>query len=100
MQQKCVWGDEGGYSDPFFDHLSRVALLDIRPSSLKGGLREEVIELYGPTPRTNRFTHLGERLVNSSVIELNDKEERDGAFEDVLDLYRGAVEGSILSMEL
>ena len=100
MQQKRVCGDEGGYSDPFFDHLSRVALLDIRPSSLKGGLREEVMALYGPTPRTNRFTHLGERLVNSSVIELNDDEERDGVFEDVLDLYRSAVEGSVLSMEL
>ena len=38
MQLKRVWGEEGGYSDPFFSHLSHISLLGIRPSNLKGGV--------------------------------------------------------------
>lgn len=104
MQQKRVWGNGGRRSDPFFDYLSLISQLDIWPSSSEGEAspvqsREEVIALCGLAPRTNGFTHLGERLVNPSVIELSNDDD-DGAFEEVLDLYRGAVQGSTLSMEL
>lgn len=103
MQQKRVWDDRGGYSDPFLGLPIPISRLDTRSSSSRGEVapaqsREEAIALYGPPRRDNEFSHLGERLTNPSVVVLDDDE--NGGFGDVLDLYRSAVQGSTLSMEL
>ena len=103
MQQKRVWGDRGGYSDPFLGLPIPTSTLGSRSSSLHEGATPaqpapEVIALYGPLPRSNESTHLGERLANPSAITVDDDE--DGGFGEVLDLYRGAVQGSALWMEL
>ena len=83
MQQKRVWGDEGGCSDPFFSHLSRISLLDIWPSNLEEGV-----------------THAHQRETDKPGAIESSNDEGVGAFEEVLDLYRGAAEWSMLSMEL
>ena len=103
MQQKRVWNVLGGYSDPFLLSPTPISLVDARPSSSYGGATAAqpvpgIIALYGPPSRNNESTRLGESLTNPNVIVLDDDE--DGGFEQVLDLYRGAVEGSTLSMEL
>jgi len=103
MQQKRVWDDQGGYSDPFVGRRIPISLLDNRPSSSgEGGtpaqLGPEMIALYGPPLRKNESTHLGEKLTNPSAAEVDD--DGDAGFEEVFDLYRGAVQGSTLSMEL
>ena len=102
-QQRRVWDDQGGYSDPFVSRRIHISLLDDRPSSSGEGetpaqLEPEMVALYGPPLRKNESTHLGERLTNPSAPEVDD--DRDVGFEEVLDLYRGAVQGSALSMEL
>lgn len=53
--------------------------------------------LYGPASRNNESIRLGESLTNPSVTVPGDD---DDGFEGVLDLYRGAVQGSGLSREL
>ena len=103
MQQKRVWNELGGYSDPFLCLPIPTSLLNIKSSSSCGGVATvksglEAAALYGPPSRNNESTRLGESLTNPNVIVLDDDE--DGGFEQVLDLYRGAVEGSTLSMEL
>jgi len=103
MQQRRVWDDRGGYSDPFVGCRIPISLLDDRSSSSgEGGIptqsQPEMIALYGPPPRNNESTHLGERLVNPNTTAVDDNE--DAGFEEVLDLYCGAVQGSTLSMEL
>jgi len=102
MQQKRVWGDDGGYSDPFL-HPTHISLLEARPSSSCGGAAldqslQDVTALYGPPKRNNESFHLGESLTNPNVVVLG--EDQDDGFEAVLDLYRGAVQSSTLSMEL
>ena len=49
---------------------------------------------HGPPPRNNESVHFGERPANPNVIAMGDDE--DGGFEEVLDLCRGAVQGSTL----
>lgn len=103
MQQKRVWDDRGGYSDPFLGLPIPISQLNTRSSSSCEGVAPvpselEIIALYGPPPRNNESVHLGERVANPSIIALDNNE--DGGFEEVLDLYRGAVQGSTLSMEL
>ena len=103
MQQKRVWCNCGGYSDPFLGSPVPAPLLDSRSSSPCEGAtpaqsRQEIFALYGPPSRNNESIHLGERLTNPNTIAADDEE--DGGFEEVLDLYRGAVQGSALSMEL
>ena len=103
MQQRRIWDDREGYSDPFVGRRIPISLLDDRPSSSgQGGIptqsQPEMIALYGPPPRNNESTHLGERLTNLNATAVGDSE--DAGFEEVLDLYRGAVQGSTLSMEL
>jgi len=103
MQQKRVWDTLGGYSDPFILSPIPTSLLGIRPSSpceevTPAHSRQETIGLYGPPLRNNESIRLGESLTNPNVIVLDD-DENDG-FEEVLDLYRGAVQGSRLSREL
>jgi len=102
MQQKRVWGNCGGYSDPFLGFRTPTSLLDSKSSSPCEGATPtqpgpEAIALYGPASRNNESVHLGEKLTNPNATALNDE---DGGFEEVLDLYRGAVQGSTLSMEL
>ena len=53
--------------------------------------------LYGPASRNNESIRLGEGLTKPNVIVLDDD---DDGFEAVLDLYRGAIQGSSLSREL
>ena len=101
-QQKRVWNDVGGYSDPFLRPID-ISLLDARSSRSCGGVtpvqsRQEVIALYGPPSRNNESTRLGEPLTNPNAIASGDDE--DGRFGDVLDLYCSAIQGSTLSMEL
>ena len=101
-QQKRVWNDVGGYSDPFLRPID-ISLLNARSSSSYGGVtpvqsRQEVIALYGPLPRNNESTRLGDSLTNPNAIVPDD--DGDDGFETVLDLYCGAVQGSTLSMEL
>ena len=103
MQQKRVWDNLGGYSDPFLCLPIPTSLLNIKSlgswegvATVQSGL--EATALYGPPSRINESTRLGESLTNPNIIVLDDDE--DGGFEQVLDLYRGAVEGSTLSMEL
>lgn len=103
MQQRRIWDDREGYSDPFVGRRIPISLLDDRPSSSgQGGIptqsQPEMIALYGPPPRNNESTHLGERLTNLNATAVGNNE--DAGFEEVLDLYRGAVQGSTLSMEL
>ena len=103
MQQKRVWDDRGGYSDPFVSRPIPISLLDDRSlSSGEGGTpaksQPKMIALYGPPPRYSESTHLGKRLTNPNTIEVDNN--RDAGFEEVLDPYRGAVQGSTLSMEL
>jgi len=102
-QQKRVWDNRGGYSDPFVSRHICISLLDDRPLSSGEGetpaqLEPEMVALYGPPLRKNESTHLGERLTNPGATEVDD--DGDAGFEEVLDLYRGAVQGSALSMEL
>jgi len=101
-QQKRVWDNRGGYSDPFVGRPIHISLLDDRPSSSgEGGTPAqsgpEMIALYGPPPRNNESTHLGASLTNPGTASGGDD---DDGFEGVLDLYIGAVQGSILSAEL
>ncbi|KAF9649296.1 hypothetical protein BDM02DRAFT_3114082 [Thelephora ganbajun] len=103
MQQKRVWDEIGGYADHWLHLPIPISLLDTRSSNLGSGAtpgqpQPETAALYGPTPRNNGSVHLGESLTNPNVIVLDDDE--DDGFGEVLDLYRGAVQGSTLSAEL
>ena len=103
MRQKRVWLNRKGYYDPFLGFPILGSLLDTESSSsceedTPAPSRPETITLYGPPPRNNELIHLGERLANPNTIVVDDDE--DGGFEEVLDLYRAAVQGSALSMEL
>jgi len=103
MQQKRVWDSLGGYSDPFLLSTIPTSLQGTGSSSSCEGVtptksRQETIALYGLPPRNNESIRLGESLTNPNIIVLDD-DENDG-FEEVLNLYRGAVQGSTLSMEL
>ena len=103
VQQKRVWCNRGGYSDPFLGSPIPGSLLDSKSlSSCEGATPAQsgpgIFALYGPPSRNNESIHLGERLTNPSTIAADDEE--GGGFEEVLDLYRGAVQGSSLSMEL
>jgi hypothetical protein len=103
MQQKRVWDNKKKYSDPFLGFPIPISLLDSRsPGSREGGAPAlsgpEMIALHGPPPRNNESIHLGASLANPNTIAVDDDE--GGGFEEVLDLYRGAVQGSTLSMEL
>ena len=102
-QQKRVWDSLGGYVDHYL--LRPVPASPITDKSLESDEEPVFVEsvpdsapLYGPVPRNNESIHLGESLTNPNVIILDDDE--DGGFEKVLDLYRGAVQGSVLSREL
>ena len=103
MQQKRVWGDRGDYSDPFLGLPIPISSFDTGSSSSREGAAPvrsgpEMIALYGPVSRNNESIHLGEGLANPKGVGL-DGDEGCG-FGEVLDLYRGAVQGSALSMEL
>ena len=102
-QQKRVWDSLGGYVDHYL--LRPVPIFPITEKSLKSDEEPVFVEsvpdsapLYAPVPRNNESIHLGESLTNPNVIILDDDE--DEQFGKVLDLYRGAVQGSILSREL
>lgn len=100
-QQKRMQSGPGGFSDPFLVPTP-VSLLDTGSSNPRRGvdpaqLRQEAIVLYGPPSRNNESVHLGQSLTNPNVIVLDND---DDGFEGVLDLYYGAIQGSILSMEL
>ncbi|KAF9789563.1 hypothetical protein BJ322DRAFT_543300 [Thelephora terrestris] len=102
-QQKRTQEQGGSDLDPSLFLLGPVSASDDRPSSpdqestLIRSLPEMAM-LYGPPPRNNESIHLGESLTNPNVIVVDDEE--DGGFGEVLDLYRGAVQGSNLSREL
>ena len=101
-QQNRVWKGRWGFPNPF-PVPKLFSPPDTRsPGSYRGITPAppwmETITLYGPPPRNNASVHLGEHLTNPKVVVLDDDE--DGGFEEVLDLYRGAVQGSTLSMEL
>jgi len=103
MQQRRVWNNRGGYSDPFLLLPIPAPVLSTSSSGSRKEAtppqsRPETITLYGPPPRNNESTRLGESLTNPNVIVLDDEE--DDGFEEVLELYRGAVQGSTLSVEL
>ena len=102
-QQTRISKNRKSPSDPLLSLHIPDSLLDGRspspdPESTPVHLLLGVALLYGPTPRSNESIHLGESLTNPDVIVLDDDE--DGGFGEVLDLYRGAVQGSALSREL
>ena len=94
-QQNRVWHEKGSYTDPWF----AKPFPEWSPSTHRGVTsspsRPETTALYGPPQRINECVHLGESLANLGVPAI----DNDG-FEGVLDLYRGAVQGSTLSGEL
>jgi len=103
MQQRRVWNNRGGYSDPFLLLPIPAPVLNTSSSSSRREAtppqsRPETIPLYGPPPRNNESTCLGESLTNPNVIVLDN--DGDDGFEEVLELYRGAVQASTLSTEL
>ena len=97
-QQKRVWLDEGGYADYYLAEpvpkLSPSAHDRVDPTQPQ----PETAALYGPPPRNNESVHLGESLTSLDVTVIDGDD--DSGFEGVLDLYRGAVQGSVLSGEL
>ena len=93
-QQQCAWDKDGGFADPYL--TKPVPELDTGSPSAQS--LPETSALYGPPPRNNESVRLGESLANQSVIVVDDDD--DDGFEGVLDLYRGAVQGSTLSAEL
>ena len=93
-QHQCVWDKDGGFADPYL--TKPVPELDTGSPSAQS--LPEASALYGPPPRNNESVRLGESLANQSVIVVDDDD--DDGFEGVLDLYRGAVQGSMLSAEL
>ena len=106
-QQKRVWDSLGGYVDHYLLRPVPISPITDKSSESDGESGEEPVlvesiqdsaPLYGPVPRNNESIHLGESLTNPNVIILDDDE--DEQFGKVLDLYRGAVQGSILSREL
>ena len=102
VQQNRVWKARRGSTNPP-PSPTPFSPPDIRSSSSRMRVtpvqpRPEVIALYGPPPRNNESVRLGEGLTDPNVIVLDDDE--DDGFEEVLDFYRGAVQGSSLSMEL
>ena len=101
-QQKRVQSELGGSADPFLVPTS-ISPLETVSSSSRGGITPlqsqlETIALYGPPVRNNESARLGQSLTNPNIIVPDD--DNDDGFEGVLDLYRGAVQGSTLSMEL
>ena len=101
-QQNRVWKGRWGFPNPF-PVPKLFSPPDTRSTGSYRGMTPapswmKTTALYGPPPRNNESVRLGERLTNPNVIDLDDEE--DGGFEEVLDLYRGAVQGSTLSMEL
>ena len=101
-QQKRIQSGPGGSVDPFLVPTP-ISPLDTGSSSLPRRVdlpqsRQETIALYGPPSRNNESAHLGQSLTNPNIIILDDNDNE--GFEGVLDLYRGAVQGSTLSMEL
>jgi hypothetical protein len=104
MQQRRVWDKLGGFADPFLASIP-ISLIRTEPPSpcrdskvTPAQPQLEMIALYGPAPRNNESTRLGESLTNPNVIVVGDDD--DDGFDGVLDLYRGAVQGSSLSAEL
>ena len=102
-QQTRISKNRKSPSDPLLSLHIPDSLLDGRsPSpdreSTPVHLLPGVALLYGPTPRNNESIHLGESLTSPDVIVLDDDE--DGGFGEVLELYRGAVQGSTLLREL
>ena len=106
-QQKRVWDSLGGYVDHYLLRPVPISPITDKSSESDEESDEEPVFvdsvpdsalLYGPVPRNNESIHLGESLTNPNVIILDDDE--DDGFGKVLDLYCGAVQGSVLSREL
>ena len=102
-QQKRIQSESGGSTDPLLVPIP-ISVLDIRSSSSSRGVtsaqsRLETIALYGPRPRKNESTCLGEGLTVPNIVAL-DNDDDDEGFGEVLDLYRGALQGSMLFNEL
>jgi hypothetical protein len=96
-----VWRGGGCIEDPLFSEpISEFHAMPSSPSESgpPTQLRPETVAMLGPALRTNESTHLGEGPKDPNSIILGDDE--DGGFEEVLDLYHGAVQGSSLSREL
>lgn len=105
-QQKRLWlaRRNGEDCDPFL-RPTTISELSDNPSSSKGDesslpvvSRLEMSALLGPAPGNNRYTHLGKGPADPTVTVVDN--DRDGGFEEVLELYCGAVQGSSLSREL
>ena len=106
-QQKRVWDSLGGYVDHYLLRPVPISPIADKSSESDEELDKEPVfvdsvpdsaRLYTPVPRNNDSIHLGESLTNPNVIVLD--EDEDDGFGRVLDLYRGAVQGSALSREL
>jgi len=96
-QQRRIWSKEGGFADPYL--TTPVPELGAKSLSVHDGItptqpRPETTALYDPPPRNNESVHLREKSASSGAPT------DDGGFEEVLDLYRGAVQGAALSGEL
>jgi len=96
-QQRRIWSKEGGFADPYL--TTPIPEPDAKSLSVHEGIIPTqpppgTTALCGTPPRNNESVHLGEKSASSGATT------DDGGFEEVLDLYRGAVQGSALSGEL